>query len=222
MGGRCYGFRMRSRCAVAFGVGLAAVVRGGGSGWLGWRVLRAPGLAAVLGSCEDGARAQQKIFDIARGGAGRARGAPHAVSISEAELNSFLSRNLVEVAKMPVSVRAVRLAGDGLVEFKGLLLLRDVLSASPLASLVPGGWLDRQVWLHLTARASLEVGATRSQRRYLRFDLQRFAIGRQPLPGFFRWLLPSPGLQGLLRWRMPDSVESITIEPGAVVIRTSS
>ena len=213
---------MRSGCAVAFGVALAAVVLGGGSLWVGWRLLQEPDLTAALGSSEDGARGQQKIFDIARGGAGRARGTQHAVVISEAELNAFLSRNLVEIAKMPVSVRAVRLAGDGIVEFKGLLLLRDVLSASPLASLIPGAWLDRQVWLRLTARASLEVGATRSQRRYLRFDLQRFAIGRQPLPGFFRWLLPSPGLQGLLRWRMPDSVESITIESGTVSIKTSS
>src|SRR5215467_6217905 len=213
---------MRSGCALAFGVALAAVVLGAGSLWVGWRLLQEPDLTAALGSSDDGARAQQKMFDIARGGAGRARGAQHAVVISEAELNGFLSRNLVEVAKMPVSVRAVRLAGDGIVEFKGLLSLRDVLSASPLSTLVPGAWLDRQVWLHLTARASVEVGATRSQRRYLRFDLQRFAIGRQSLPGFFRGLLPSPGLQGLLRWRMPDSVESITIESGTVSIRTSS
>src|SRR5947199_113992 len=49
-----------------------------------------------------------------------------------------------------------------------------------------------------------------------------FDIARQPLPRFFRWLLPSPGLQGLLRWRMPDSVESITIESGTVAIKTSS
>ena len=213
---------MRSGCAVAFGVALAAVVLGGGSLWVGWRLLQEPDLTAALGSSEDGARGQQKIFDIARGGAGRARSTQHAVVISEAELNALLSRNLVEIAKMPVSVRAVRLAGDGIVEFKGRLLLRDVLSASPVAGVIPGAWLDRQVWLHLTAKASLEVGATRSQRRYLRFDLHRFAIGRQPLPGFFRWLLPSPGLQGLLRWRMPDSVESITIESGTVSIKTSS
>jgi hypothetical protein len=213
---------MRSGCAVAFGVALGAVVLGGTSLWMGWRLVQEPDVPAAVGSPGDGARAQQKIFDVARGGAARARSTPHTVVLSEAELNGFLSRNLVEVAKMPVSVRAVRLAGDGIVEFKGLLLLRDVLAASPLASLVPAAWLDRQVWLHLTARASLEVGATRSQRRYLRFDLQRFAIGRQPLPGFFRWLLPSPGLHGLLRWRMPDSVESITIESGTVAIRSSS
>lgn len=213
---------MRSGCAVAFGVAIAAVVLGGAAVWVGSRLVQEPDVTAASGSSEDGIRGQQKIFDIARGGAGRARGGPHSVVMSEAELNGFLSKNLVEVAKMPVTVRAVRLAGDGIVEFKGLLSLRDVLSASPVASLVPSAWLDRQVWVHLTARASLEVGATRSQRRYLRFDLQRFAIGRQALPGFFRWLLPSPGLQGLLRWRMPDSVESITIESGTAVIRTSS
>jgi len=213
---------MRSGCAVVLGVAFATVVLGGASLWVGSRLVQEPEVAAVVGSPEDGSRGQQKIFDLARGGAGRARGAPQAVVLSEAELNSFLSRNLVEVAKMPITVRAVRLAGDGVVEFKGLIALRDILSASPLASLTPRAWLERQVWLHLTTRANLEVGTTRSQRRYLRFDLQRVAIGRQALPGFFRWLLPSPGIQGLLRWRMPDSVESITIESGKVVIRTSS
>lgn len=213
---------MRSGCAVFLGVALAMVVLGGASLWVGSRLVQEPEVPAAAGSPEDGIRGQQKIFDLARGGAGRGRDGPHAVVMSEAELNSFLSRNLIEVAKMPITVRAVRLAGDGVVELKGLVALRDVLSASPLASLVPRAWLERQVWLHLTARASLEVGAARSRRRYLRFDLQRVAIGRQALPGFFRWLLPSPGVQALLRWRMPDSVESITIESGTVVIKTSS
>jgi len=182
-------------------------------------------VAAIQGSPEDGARAQQKIFELIRGEASRPRGRPHQVVMTEAELNRFLSKNLVEVAKMPVAVRAVRLVGDGVVEFKGLLPLRDLLPASPLmplASLVPATWLEREVWLHLNARASLELGATRSQRRYLRFDVQRFAIGRQPLPGIFLRLLPNPGVPALLRWRVPESVEGLTIDPGAVVIKTSS
>jgi len=213
---------MRLGCAVAVAAALGAVVLAGDALWVGSRLVHEPEVTAAPGSSEDAARGQQKIFDIARGGVGRRRGGPHAVVLSEAELNGFLSQNLVEVAKMPITVRAVRLAGDGIAEFKALVALRDVLSASPIASLVPSAWLERQVWLHLTARANLEVGATRTQRRYLRFDVQRFAIGRQPLPRFFRWLLPSPGLQGLLRWRMPDSVESITIESGTVAIKTSS
>jgi hypothetical protein len=213
---------MRSGCAVAFGAVLSAALLGALSLWAGSRLLREPDVTVAPGSSEDAIRGQQKIFDIVRGGAGRGRGGSHAIVVSEAELNAFLSKNLVEVAKMPVTVRAIRLAGDGIVEFKGLVALRDVLAASPLVSLVPSVWLEQQVWLHLVARASLEVGAARTQRRHLRFDLQRVAIGRLALPGFFRWLLPSPVLEALVRWRMPESVESITIEPGTVVVRTSS
>jgi len=50
----------------------------------------------------------------------------------------------------------------------------------------------------------------------------RFAIGCQPLPATFLRLLPNPAVQALLRWRMPESVEGLTIDPGAVVIKTSS
>src|SRR5512138_3825375 len=148
---------MRFGCAAALGMTFTVVVLGGASLWVGSRLVQEPEVPAVVGSPEDGIRGQQKIFDLARGGAGRTRGAPQAVVLSEAELNSFLSRNLVEGAKMPITVRTVRLAGDGVVEFKALVALRDALSASPLASLVPRAWLERQVWLHLTARASLEV-----------------------------------------------------------------
>jgi hypothetical protein len=38
----------------------------------------------------------------------------------------------------------------------------------------------------------------------------------------FLRLLPNPAVQALLRWRMPESVEGLTIDPGAVVIKTSS
>ena len=213
---------MRSGCVLVIG-GIATLLGlAGASLWVGSRLIREPEVAAALGAPEDGIRAQQKIFDLARGEPRGSRGRPHQVVFTEAEVNRFLSTNLVEVAQMPVAVRAVRLAGEGVVEFKGLLSLRDLLAASPLAGLAPASWLERQVWLHLSARASLEVGASRSQRRYLRFDVQRLAIGRQPLPGLLLRLLPSPGLQGLLRWRMPESVEGITIEPGAVVVKTSS
>ena len=193
--------------------------------WVGSRLTQEPDVVAAQGSPEDGQRAQQKIFELIRGEDSRPRGRAHQVVMTEAELNRFLSKNLVEAGKMPVAVRAVRLAGDGVVEFKGLLPLRDLLSASPLMpleNLVPAAWLERQVWLHLSAKASLELGATRSQRRYLRLDVLRFAVGRQPLPGSFLRLLPNPAVQALLRWRMPESVEGLTIDPGAVVIKTSS
>jgi hypothetical protein len=145
--------------------------------------------------------------------------------MTEAELNQFLSKHLVEAARMPVTVGALRLRGDSIVELKALLSVRDLLSASwfmPAATFAPSAWLERRVWLHLEAKTSLEVGTSRSLRRYLRFEVQRFAIGCQPLPGGLLRLLPSPGLQGLFRWRLPDSIEGITVEPGAVAVRVAS
>jgi len=195
---------------------------GGAALWAGSRLAQEPDVPVAQGSAEDGARAQQKIFDLLRGEAPKARGRPHEVVLTEAEINRFLSRNLIEAAGMPVVVRAVRLAGDGVVEFKGSLPLRDVMSAAPVASLLPSVWLDRPCWLHLEAKASLEVGAGRKQRRYLRLDVQRFAIGRQRLPRTLLRLLAGPRVQELLRWRMPESVEGLTIDPGALVIKTSS
>ena len=160
------------------------------------------------------------MFELVRREARGSRGRPHEVVFTEAELNRLVSKNLVEMARIPVRLRAVRLNGGGIAEFKGLLALRDILSGSPFASVASTPWLERSVWLHITAKANVEVGAARGHPRYLRFDVQRFAIGRQPLPGVVLQL--SPGLQGLFRWRLPESVESITIDRGAAVIRTSS
>jgi hypothetical protein len=96
---------MRSGCAVAFGVLFSAALLGGLALWAGSTLLKEPDVIAASGSPEDAARGQQKIFDVARGGPGRGRSGSHAVVVSEAELNAFLSRNLVEVAKMPVTIR---------------------------------------------------------------------------------------------------------------------
>jgi|SoiMethySBSTD1v2_1073268.scaffolds.fasta_scaffold45133_5 hypothetical protein len=193
--------------------------------WVSSRLLQEPDVPAAMGSPDDGVRGQQKIFEILRAEPARRGGRAHQVVMTEAELNQFLSKHLVEAARMPVTVGALRLRENGIVELKALLSVRDLVSASwfmPAATLAPSGWLERRVWLHLEAKTSLEVGTSRSLRRHLRFDVQRFAIGRQPLPGGFLRLLPSPGLQGLFRWRLPDSIEGITVEPGAVAVRVAS
>lgn len=204
-------------------VGLVGLI--GTSLWVGSRLLQEPTVPAAMGSPDDGARGQQKIFEVLRAEPARRGGRFHQIVITEAELNQFLSKHLVEVAQMPVTVSAVRLRGDGIVELKALLAIRDLLSATwlmPAATLAPSAWLERRVWLHLEAKTSLEVGTGRSLRRHLRFDVQRFAIGRQPLPGGVLRLLPSPALQGLVRWRLPDSIEGITVEQGAVAVRIAS
>jgi hypothetical protein len=203
----------------AAAIGLLALI--GTSIWVGSRLLQEPDVPAAMGAPEDGVRGQQKIFEVLRAEPARRGGRAHEVVMTEAELNQFLSKHLVEVARMPLTVGAVRLRGDGIVELKALLSVRDLLSASSTA-LAPSAWLERRVWLHLEVKTSLEIGASRSQRPHLRFDVQRFAIGRQPLPGSILRLLPSPGLQGLFRWRLPDSIEGITVEPGAVAVRVAS
>ena len=193
--------------------GLAA-----GSVWIGSRMLQEPEVPVAAGTAEDGVRGQQKIYAIIRG-AGRATGRTRQIVLSEPELNGFLSRHLAEAATIPFGPGAVRLVGDGMIEFKGQVPLRHVLA---IASLLPTTWLEQPVWLHLWARVSVEVGSARGQRRYLRLDIERFALGRQPLPGVLPVLLVNPVILSQLRLRIPETVEAITIETRMVVIRIAS
>ena len=209
---------MRVGCAVL--VTTTAVVCGlaAGSLWVGSRMLQEPEVPAAAGTAEDGVRGQQKIYAIIRG-AGRATGRTRQIVLSEPELNGFLSRHLAEAATIPFGPGAVRLVGDGMIEFKGQVPLRHVLA---IASLLPTTWLEQPVWLHLWARVSVEVGSARGQRRYLRLDIERFALGRQPLPGVLPVLLVNPVILSQLRLRIPETVEAITIEARMVVIRIAS
>jgi len=209
---------MRVGCAAL--VATIAVVCGlaAGSLWIGSRMLQEPEVPAAAGTAEDGVRGQQKIYAIIRG-AGRATGRTRQIVLSEPELNALLSRHLAEAATIPYGPGAVRLVGDGIIEFKGQVPLRHVLV---IANLLPAPWLEQPVWLHLWARASLEVGAARGQRRYLRLDIERLALGRQPLPGVLPLLLLNPVILSQLRLRIPETVEAITIEARMVVIRIAS
>src|SRR5262245_37674780 len=141
---------MRWGCVALGAVAASLLALIGTSLWVGSRLLQEPDVPAAMGSPEDGVRGQQKLFDILRAEPGRRGGRPHQVAMTEAELNQFLSKHLVEVGRMPVTVGAVRLRGDGVVEFKARLAVRDLLSASwltPAATLAPSAWLERQVWL---------------------------------------------------------------------------
>ena len=209
---------MRVGCAVL--VATIVVVCGlvAGSLWIGSRMLQEPEVPVAAGTAEDGVRGQQKIYAIIRG-AGRATGRTRQIVLFEPELNAFLSRHLAEAATIPFGPGAVRLVGDGMIEFKGQVPLRHVLA---IANLLPATWLEQPVWLHLWARASLEVGAARGQRRYLRLDIERLALGCQPLPGVLPLLLLNPVILNQLRLRIPETVEAITIETRMVVIRIAS
>src|SRR5205809_5502868 len=82
-----------------------------GAAWGVFEIIRRPAIAGTPTSPADGLRAQQKIFAIVRrAGDGR----PRAISLSEGELNAFLSRHLGESADLPLRNLAVRLPSDGL------------------------------------------------------------------------------------------------------------
>ncbi len=53
-------------------------------------------------------------------------------------------------------------------------------------------------------------------------DIERFALGKQQIPGVLTRLLVSSAILSQLRWRLPDTVEAITVEPRMLVIRTAS
>jgi hypothetical protein len=210
---------MRLGCALLVGALIGAFGLAAGSAWIGPRLFQEPEIAAAPGTAEDGLRCQQKIFEIARGGKLAKRGPTRPVALSEPELNAFLSRHLVEAARIPLGSASVRLVGDGVVELKGQIRLRRALAIPDLLSM---RWLEQPVWVHLGARASLEVDAARNQRRYLRLDIERFALGRQQIPRVLARLVVSSAILNQLRWRLPDTVEAITVEPRTIVIRTAS
>src|SRR5262245_55499152 len=210
---------MRLGCALHVGALIGAYGLVAGSAWVGPRLFQEPEIAAASGTPEDGLRCQQKIFEIATGGKLGKAGQIRTVALSEPELNAFLSRHLVEAARIPLGSASVRLVGDGVVELKGQIPLRRALA---IPELLTFSWLEQPVWVHLGARASLEVDAARKQRRYLRLDVERFALGRQQIPGVLARLVVSSAILNQLRWRLPDTVEAITVEPRVIVIRTAA
>ena len=210
---------MRPGCVLVVSGIVALLGVGGAALWIGSRLTQEPDVVAAQGSPEDGLRAQQKIFELIRGEDSRPRSRPHQVVMTEAELNRFLSKNLVEVAKMPFAVRGTSLGRGWSRRIQGLV----AAPRSPLGLALDAAREPRPDRMARAARsgsisthrASLELGATRSQRRYLRFEV-RALRDRPPADYQSRsWrLLPNPAVQALLRWRMPESVEALTVDPG--------
>lgn len=192
----------------------------GVTGWGIVQAIRAPDIARAPTSAADGVRAQQKIFEIVRRAGG---GRPHAVSLSEREVNAFLGRHLTEAADLPLRNLAVRLPGDGRAEIAGQLPLSQLLGVAPLSALVgvlPQAWLDRGAWLTLRTRVTLEGGAR--ERRHLRLDVERFWLGRLRLPEVMLRILLDPAVLRLLRSPLPEAIDGLRIEPGRLVIQAAS
>jgi len=203
-------------------VGLAA-----GSLWLGVQMLRAPDFIPVPTTAAEGRVAQAKLFDLMQASTGRSRGqmsTPATTVLSESELNAFLSRHVEQVGGIPLSNAGIRLPAAGRVEIVTRVPLRSLLAEPPFSSLaasIPKSWLDRPIWLQLDGNVRVESGAGPG-RRYLRIEVQRFFVGRQPFPGVLARVVLDPATVAMLRWRLPDSVSDLTIEPGRVIVRRVS
>jgi hypothetical protein len=194
---------------------------GGGAVWGGFQIARAPDFIGSTSGVADGIRAQQKIYDLLRRGGGR----PHSVTLSEREVNAFLSRHLGETADMPVRNLAVRLPGDGRAEIAGQIPARELLKVAPLsvlAAVLPAGWLDRPLWLVVLAKVTLEGGAGSRERHHLRLDVDRFWLGRLRLPEVMLRVLLDPTALRLLRWSVPSTIEGLRVEPGRLTIQSAS
>lgn len=180
----------------------------------GSRMLAPPGASPVTTSA-DGARAQRKLLELARGR--RAQ----TVAFSEGELNALLARHLVEVRGVRLSGLSARLIGSNRLQVTARTHLRRLLEEASLglvADALPAGWQARPIELRVGARVRIDDEGPRQ----LRMEVDEFAVGRQRLPAFALRLLADPATIGLLRWRLPDHVESVAVEPGRVVIRTAS
>jgi hypothetical protein len=194
---------------------IAALLVGGAAGAT-VRMLAHPDLTVVPTTAADGARAQQKLFDLARQ---VRRG--ETIVLSEAEVNALLSRHLVDARGVRLGKPTATLVGGDRVVLIGQSPLRHLLdeaSLGGLADLLPTRWQTRPLWLRLGARVRVEGGP----RRQLRMDVDEFAVGRQRLPAPLVRLLLDPASVGLLQWVLPDHVERVGIEPGRVVIQTAS
>jgi hypothetical protein len=170
----------------------------------------------------DGLQAQQKIYDLARRPGRRAKRRPgSSVVLTEGEINAFLTRHLGETADLPLTVIAVRLPEEDVVDLTGRLPFRALVGElwdTAGARFVPARWLDRPIWLRIEGQARLDAGS--GGQRYVRVDVGRFWLGSRRVPAILVRLLFSPVALRLLRWPAPDSIESLRVHPGRVVILT--
>ena len=169
----------------------------------------------------DGYRAQQKLFDLARRGAGGSS-QPEPVVLTERELNAFLARHLEESEGIPLSPLVVKLL-PGTIEVQGRTMLINLFQGFPfslLADYLPASTLERPVWGTVSGTIQIHRRRSRTEREYGQLQVNEFSLGNQELGPWVLWLILGGKQQSLLRWQLPSAVDTITIEKGRVVITT--
>ena len=207
-----------------FGLGLLVAVVAAPI-WVGFRIFQDSGVPLPAASASDGFRAQQKLYEVGRRASRTGRSAPgEPIALTDREVSAFLANHLGEAADLPLSGVVARMPARGEAEIMGRLPLRQLLSEEPFATVrdaLPVDWLDRPVWLRLRGDFMVEVATPPATRRALRFDVERFWIGRQRVPALLLRLLLHPSALRVLRWPLPEGVEAVVVEPGRLVIRTT-
>jgi hypothetical protein len=194
--------------------------------WVGSRLAASPEGAPLVGSEQDGARAQQTLFEIVRRGASRrppGQRARHDYVLSEGELNAFLARHLGRVAGLSARDLTVRLLGQGTVEVRLRPEVGEAAGAgvSPLLDYLPESWRRTRATVTLRGPLRLETETSRGQAKALRFDIEEAYVGRQRVPVLaVERLVGSPERLG--RWPVPDSISAVIVEKGRVVVQTDS
>jgi len=205
-----------SGCLALLGSVVVVTILIGGALWAAMGILEDPALGVVSTSQADWVSARKKLQDIARTGDAQ----PGSTYLTEREATALVSRELAEAGELPFSAVSVRLPGNGLLEVSGRLPLRVVLTETPLArgaAWLPASWLERSVWMRLRAHPRVE---RRGDRRYVRFDVDAFTLGRTWLPAFVPRLILDPSTLRFLSMPIPSSVDDVTAESGRLVIRS--
>ena len=199
---------------------LAVLVVTGGVLFVSANILRSPDVRPVSFSRADGYAAQQKLYELVLRQAGRSS-RKDPITLTEREVNAFLSRHLAEAAGVPLSPLTVRLDGDHL-SAQGQTALRTLFQGPPFAYLlpyIPDKRLDQPVWVSVRARISIDAAAGAAT-GYGTVTVTEFVLGRQPINSFLLYVMLGPSGAGLFRWPVPGVVESIRIQSGQAIIRT--
>lgn len=221
---------MRLGCGGCLSTLLVLGMLGGGALGIVWVVSRAttgPESLPTQGTEEDGLRAQQKIFEIARRASSpRPRGqrTTQDVVLTEAEVNAFMSRHLGTIRGVSFDRLALRLVGDGIAEIQGQIPLSRVAgdAGGPLGDYLPQSWRAATVTVRLRGPLRLETETSTGQTKALRLQADEAYVGRQQVPvAAVEWLLGTRG-RPVTRLPVPESVEGVTVERGRAVVRTLS
>lgn len=181
-----------------------------GAAWTMARISARPPLEAGVTTAAEGRRAQQKLFDIARG--------KGDVVLTDRELNALLSRHLAETPRVPLAGLVVGLPAADTVELAGRVPIGRIIGGAAAAYL-PARWRQRRAWVYVRATSRVEPRAGGQE---LRLDVHDWALGRQYLPA---WLLPAvldDETLRVLHWPLPDTVEGVTVEPGRITVRSGA